>query len=141
MKRNDMNYEVRKIHLFGNGDKYTEVVAKFWYKGDAYRFIETADKRDCEYTVHKIENQIIVADVGDRSVGIQSMTELTAELNDDFLDFLKEQKTLPEFRKKLQALVEEFYEPECGYDTWMSQDDEAEREFYENEEKENEKID
>lgn len=68
-------------------------------------------------------NEIVVFDCGDSSVGLQSLEILIAELNVDFIDFMKEQGTFSDFRKKLQDLVEEFMQPETCYDNYMEEDE------------------
>ena len=68
-------------------------------------------------------NEISIFDIGDMSVGISSLEIVRAELNQDFIDFMKEQGTFGEFRKKFQALISEFMEAEIGYDNYMVEDE------------------
>ena len=69
------------------------------------------------------ENEIIVFDVGDSSVGIPSLKICDIELNDEFLALMKEQKTLGEFRRELVELTSKYFEPETSYSTYMIDDD------------------
>ena len=68
-------------------------------------------------------NEISIFDIGDMSVGISSLEIVRAELNQDFIDFMKEQGTFGEFRKKFQLLISEFMEAEICYDNYMVEDE------------------
>lgn len=69
------------------------------------------------------ENEIIVFDVGDSSVGIPSLKICDIELNEEFLALMKEQKTLGKFRRELAELTSKYFEPETSYGTYMIDDD------------------
>lgn len=75
--------------------------------------------------------EVFVEDIGDWSVGLRSEVVLKAELSENMINQLKEDKTLDEFETKLQALVEEFYAPEIEYRTFNNEDIQAETEYEE----------
>lgn len=58
---------------------------------------------------------ISIVDVGDMSVGISELVVLEAKLDQNFQEILEEQKTTQEFKEKLKALVQEYFEPEVRY--------------------------
>ena len=80
--------------------------------------------------------EIFVEDVGDDSVGIRPVITLKAELAEDMVEHLVEEKTLGDFEAKLEALVREFFDAEIYYRTYDTRDLEAEREYYEQRAKE-----
>lgn len=80
--------------------------------------------------------EIFVEDVGDSSVGIGSVITLKAELDENMVEHLMENKILGEFEQKLEALVKEYFEEEILYRTYDTRDLEAEREWYEQRAKE-----
>lgn len=69
------------------------------------------------------ENEIIVFDVGDSSVGIPSLKICDIKLNEEFLALMKEQNTLANFRHDLKELVSRYFEAETSYSTYMIDDD------------------
>ena len=69
------------------------------------------------------DNEIVVFDVGDSSVGIPSLNICDIELNEEFLALMKEQNTLADFRHDLKELVSRYFEAETSYDTYMIDDD------------------
>lgn len=69
------------------------------------------------------DNEIVVVDVGDMSVGIRELEILKAEINEEFLELMEEQNTLQQFRKDLKELCLKYFEPEVGYATYMKRDD------------------
>ncbi len=75
--------------------------------------------------------EIFVEDVGDASVGLRPVITLKAELDENMVEHLKENKILGQFEEKLENLVKEFFEAEIRYRTYDTRDLEAEREFYE----------
>ena len=58
---------------------------------------------------------ISIVDVGDMSVGISELVVLEAKLDQNFQEILEEQKTTQEFKEKLKALIQEYFEPEIRY--------------------------
>ena len=80
--------------------------------------------------------EIFVEDVGDPSVGMSSVITLKAELDENMVEHLIENKILGEFEQKLEALVKEYFDAEIYYRTYDTRDLEAEREYYEQRAKE-----
>lgn len=75
--------------------------------------------------------EIFIYDIGDDSVGIREELTFKAELCENMVEHLKENKTLGKFEQKLEALVKEFFEAETSYRTNDTIILEAEREYYE----------
>lgn len=75
--------------------------------------------------------EIFIEDVGDSSVGMMSEQTFKAELCENMIQHLKENKLLGQFESKLEALVKEFYEPETYYRLYDAQDLEDEKRYYE----------
>ncbi len=75
--------------------------------------------------------EIFIEDVGDWRVGLKPIVTLKAELDENMVEHLKENKILGEFEQKLEALVKEYFEAEIRYKTYDTRDLEAEREWYE----------
>ena len=65
---------------------------------------------------------IYIQDIGDSSVGIQPMMVMTGLLDQNFVQQLKEDNTLEEFKERLTQLVTEYFEPEVGYTTYDDDD-------------------
>ena len=72
--------------------------------------------------------EISVDDIGDMSVGIQPLTIFTAKLDKNFVEQLKEDGTMKEFKKKLIELISEYCEPEVAYSVCDSEEIQAEYE-------------
>ena len=85
--------------------------------------------------------EIFIEDVGDASVGMSSVITLKAELDENMVEHLIENKLLGEFEVKLEDLVREYFEAEICYKTYDTRDLEAEREYYEQKAKEENKND
>ena len=75
--------------------------------------------------------EIFIEDVGDPSVGLQAEHTFKAELCENMVNYLKEEKLLDKFEEKLEALVNEFFEAETYYKTFDTLELEAERKYYE----------
>lgn len=75
--------------------------------------------------------EVFVEDVGDYSVGMRPVVTLKAELDENMVEHLIENKILGDFEAKLEALVREYFEAETYYKTYDTRDLEAEREYYE----------
>ena len=75
--------------------------------------------------------EIFIEDVGDDSVGISSELTFKAELCENMVEHLKENKILGQFEQKLEALVKEYFEAETYYRTYDTIELEAEKEYYE----------
>lgn len=84
--------------------------------------------------------EIFIEDVGDASVGMSSVMTLKAELDENMVEHLVENKILGDFEAKLEALVREYFEAETYYKTYDTRDLEAEREWYEQRAKEKENV-
>ncbi len=82
--------------------------------------------------------EIFVEDVGDASVGLMSEMTFKAELCENMVEHLTENKILGDFEAKLEALVKEYFDAETYYRTYDTRDLEAEREYYEQRAKEKE---
>ena len=74
---------------------------------------------------------IYLNDVGDMSVGIPVTGVLEARICDDMVEHLRENKLLDDFKTKLKALIDEYYEPETGYEIFDDDDIEAEARYEE----------
>lgn len=84
--------------------------------------------------------EIFVEDAGDYSVGMKPVITLKAELDENMVEHLKENKILGEFEQKLEALVKDYFEAETYYRTYDTIELEAEREYYEKLEEEKRNI-
>ena len=73
-------------------------------------------------------NELMILDVGDSSVGMSSFMIMNCELNEEFLAQMQEDKTLNEFRRKLEALCAEYMIPETYYASYMEQDEDWRKE-------------
>ena len=72
---------------------------------------------------------IYVEDVGDRSVGLTPITTLKAELDENMVEHLIDNKLLGRFEEALEKLVNDFFEPEISYRTFDTRDLEDEAKY------------
>lgn len=75
--------------------------------------------------------EIFVEDKGDFSVGISPVITFKAELDDNMVEHLIENRILGKFEEELEGLVKDFFEAETSYATYDTRDLEAEKEYYE----------
>lgn len=75
--------------------------------------------------------EVFVEDVGDRSVGLSPLVVMKAELDENFVEHLKENNLMKSFETKLKKLVDEFFEPEIRYEIYDTDYLEAEKQYWE----------
>ncbi len=71
---------------------------------------------------------IYVQDVGDMSVGIQPLMVMESKLDQNFVEQLKDDDKVTEFKARLSQLVSEYFEAEVSYDVFDTEDIEREAE-------------
>ena len=71
---------------------------------------------------------IYIQDVGDMSVGIQPLMVMESKLDQNFVEQLKDDDKVTEFKTRLTQLVCEYFEPDVYFDTFDTEDIEKEAE-------------